>query len=129
MSPLLQATLPAIPSPLLSDSAAAALLLDTPAAPRSPKLAATAASYARSTLSGLTVSRSTAKAAIIMPSWACARLCCACEGLQVTLHRQYSYCTGRQLFVPSPSSGSLSDMRSKAHCCVGAPAGLQRGVS
>ena len=67
LSPLLQATSPAISSPLLADSAAAELLLDTPAAPRSPKLAATPASYARSTLSGLTVSRSTATAAIIMP--------------------------------------------------------------
>ena len=67
VSPLLQATSPAISNPLLANPFPAELLLDTPAAPRSPKLAATPASYARSTLSGLTVSRSTATAACIMP--------------------------------------------------------------
>ena len=132
VSPLLQATSPAISSPPLSHSAAGELLLDTPAAPRSPKWAATPASYARSALSGLAVSRSTATAAIVMPSWACAWLCCALGRLLVPLHHQYSCRTGPQLHVPaqttvevpSPSSSSLSDLRSKAHRCVGAPAGL-----
>ena len=50
------------------------------------KLAATPASCARSTLSGLTVSQSRAMAAIIMPSWACAWLCCALKGLHVPKH-------------------------------------------
>ena len=90
LSPLLQATSPAIPSPLLAASTPADLLLDTPVAPRSPKLAATPASYARSALSGLTVSQSTAMTTTIMPSWACAWLCCAFSRLQVPLRCQCS---------------------------------------
>ena len=81
MSTLLQATSPALSSPLLAASTPADLLLDTPVAPRSPKLAATPASYARSALSGLTVSQSTATAAIMMPMRVCAWLCCALNRL------------------------------------------------
>ena len=76
LSPLLQATSPAILPPCAT------------------KLAASPASCARSTLSGLTVSRSTAMAAISMPSWACAWLCCALKGYM-------SHCTGCQLCVPA----------------------------
>ena len=90
-SPLLQATSPAIASTLQSESGPAELLLDTPAAPRSPQLTASPASYARSALSGLTVSRSKATAAMwLCPDGPCAGLRCALEGLQVPLHCQCS---------------------------------------
>ena len=72
LSPLLQATSPAIPSSQdiipaeLNTSSAIKAMINN----RSP--ATPGAAYARSTLGVLTVSQSKAVAAIMMPSWACA---------------------------------------------------------
>ena len=83
LSPLLQATFSAIPSPLLADSGPAELCLDTSSAlkrfinNRSP--VTPGAAYARSTLGGLSVSQSTSTAAIIVPPWGL-RLAVLCSG-------------------------------------------------
>ena len=82
--PLLQATSPAIPSPYvpaeLDTSSAIKAAIDS----RSP--ASPGAAYAPCTLGVLTVSQPKAVAAIMMPSCACAWLCCALDRLHVLKH-------------------------------------------
>ena len=89
LSPLLQATSPTIASPLLSESGPAEVntssALKESINNRSP--ATSGAAYARSTLGVLTVSQSKAMAAVNVPSWACAWLCCTLEGGHVPKHR------------------------------------------